>query len=330
MKELQFKHNNHYVWKHYLSKWSDDEGHVFFSSERDRASQIKYGSKNAQRHFYKARPLTLDQLNFIMDVSKQSIPELHQIHLNTLKPFIEMQELHKILAEDSSEKAKQVFEWFATNTMEEMHTKDENQFKPILDALAEGKFEVLESNVNKSQLITCMFLAQQYMRTKNLKDSMRLLSNVDHVNFDQNLIDSCWWFISYMLGMNVGFDLYTTIHNRNVAFLVNNTPSTFITGDQPVINIHPSQSEDLFISAVGADIYYPLSPKYALVVAESDTFGSGIVEVNESQVNTLNIQMAKRSGTHFFSDQKSQISRYNKYKGRSHTALSEYVSSQSL
>ncbi|MGF1762621.1 DUF4238 domain-containing protein [Aliivibrio kagoshimensis] len=325
IKTSELKRNNHYIWKHYLSKWCYDSKNVFFSSEHGKVSSVPFASKNSQCHFYKAKSLTLDQLDFIMDLSKQSIPELHQIHLDRLEPFIEMQELCKVLGENKPEKVEKEFEHFATNTMEDMHTRVENDFRPILDALVEGKFDVLESRDNRNLLITCIFIAQQYMRTKNLKDSMILLTNMKNINFDNKLIDDCWWFVSYLLGMNVSFDLYSTLHERNVAFLVNNTASTFITGDQPVINIHPSQNEDLFISAVGADIYYPLSPKFALVIAESATFGTGRVEVTDEQVDTLNTLMAKRSHTHFFSDQKAQIQKYKKFKGKCHNVLSTFI-----
>ena len=73
-----------------------------------------------------------------------------------------------------------------------------------------------------------------------------------------------WNILTHLLAMNVGASLFHERRQRSLVLIHNSTEVPFITGDQPVINLkstwpHPPQC---------LAIYYPISPKLALVLGD--------------------------------------------------------------
>src|SRR5690606_19683319 len=85
------------------------------------------------------------------------------------------------------------------------------------------------------------------------------------------LMSKNWWFLSYMFGMNMGASFSATRNEDKHVLLINNTSEPFITSDNPIINVHPSLKDIPKGNAPNfMDAYYPLSPKYAYMINNSD------------------------------------------------------------
>ena len=60
----------------------------------------------------------------------------------------------------------------------------------------------------------------------------------------------------FLISNKLTYNFYNHIYTKFI-FLINNSNISFITGDQPIINISNNENSIL---------YYPLSPKYALLI----------------------------------------------------------------
>ena len=71
---------------------------------------------------------------------------------------------------------------------------------------------------------------------------------------------------------------------------------SFITSDSPVINIHPSLDKlEEGTAPEYMDVYFPLSPKYAYMINNSDTYNGLQDIVHEDDVIKLNEYIYKES-----------------------------------
>ena len=131
-----------------------------------------------------------------------------------------------------------------------------------------------------------------------------------------NAIEHAWWFLSYMFGMNIGLSLYLDRHNTIHALLVNETEVPFITSDQPVVNVHSCVSETEFTMPQHSDLYYPISPRVAYIICDSQRFEPGKNVVDESIILELNIKMASQATVHIIGNTESAIQPFKKYIGQ--------------
>ena len=106
----------------------------------------------------------------------------------------------------------------------------------------------------------------------------------------QRHIQDCWWFVSYMLGMNVGWNMYSNRSSYKHSLLVSDLGETFITADQSIINIHPNTKYDVVkvASDEECDFFFPLSPRVAYLISKSERFPHGVSAVSEDFVKDVN------------------------------------------
>nr|WP_269835878.1 DUF4238 domain-containing protein [Pseudomonas sp. MF6768] len=91
--------------------------------------------------------------------------------------------------------------------------------------------------------------------------------------------------------------------------MVNDTDISFLTSDNPVINVHPSVRDKKLSgeAPTSTDLYFPISPTLAYMVNDSDTYGIGIVKADIELVKTLNKNMLMRSAETVFGNSKDII-----------------------
>lgn len=137
----------------------------------------------------------------------------------------------------------------------------------------------------------------------------------------------CWWFISHLIGHNLGLSIYSDRHVTTTSLLFNNTKQSFITSDQPVINIHPELSGEIDTAPEHEqfDLYYPLSPQVALVICNSGQFKPGIVNVSIDAVDRLNMMLARHAYEHIFGTEQAAIEPYKRLVGKQYLKAKEWV-----
>lgn len=197
------------------------------------------------------------------------------------------------------------------NSMEDLHAIFETPALPIIKELRSGNSEVLKTKMNLVAL--CSFMGHQLTRTKSFKDGSlsaikgNAIQSVEHQRYAA-LTERNWWFISFILGINVADSLYILKDKENHLFISNNTKIPFITCDNPVINIHSSlKNLDKGDAPEFMDLYFPISPNYAYMINESSDYNSLVKSVNEEDVKKLNSFIAKKSYKNTYGNSKEVL-----------------------
>ncbi len=323
-KKFQIKKEHHYVWANYLLNWSCDGKNLWFVTSKRKLIFDSARMVAKERFFYKVRPLTQEHIFLIEQYL--STCEIKDYFLDLLDDFVKVQVNE---AKCSGHESELALEAYRHNTLENYHSGYEYRAKPIVDRLVTLDLSCLDDDTNV--LLLSQYLGQQFARTKSFKQLALLAMSKRHNNTDAMFIHKntteCWWFISHMIGHNLGLSIYSDRHVTTTSLLFNNTKQSFITSDQPVINIHPELTGDIDTSPEDHqfDLYYPLSPQVALVICNSGQFKPGIVNVSIDVAARLNIMLARHAYEHIFGTEQAAIEPYKRLVGKQYLKVKEWI-----
>lgn len=314
-KELELKRENHYVWADYLRNWSSSQGSVWHSTKNNKTAYNSVKMIAKERDFYKFQPLSDYSLNLILFLSSQSPKDLQEHHISYLESFRKIQLVESIYKK-SGKKDKKVFdhiEAFKSNTIENLHKAHEDEAYLILKLLQKGDVSVLNDIQNMCKFLS--FFGHQTTRTKSFKE--KVLASTNNVEF-QKAYNEAWWFISYMLGMNLGKSFFETRKIDKHCLLINDTNENFITSDHPIINVHEAINEnDIGVpSEDEADFFYAITPKLGYMINRSDRFKNGVNYVSIDFVREINRKLAFYADQYIIGTNEIQLKIYKKYVGK--------------
>ncbi|VVO53656.1 hypothetical protein PS858_00411 [Pseudomonas fluorescens] len=317
-KDLEAKKRHHYVWAHYLTRWGSGTKNVFYTTKTGKIAHDSVRALVADDYFYKTTALTSKHVEVIKSFSRHSPDHLHQQHMSYLNDFLKMQQVETAYRKSGvqNHEAELLLHSMKCNLMENLHASHEKKALPVLAALAEEQLDVLQDE--RYMIEFMMFFGHQIARTKTFRDGVfRVQPRRNALEIEMaDAITHAWWFLSYMFGMSIGLSLYMTRHNDKHALLINDTQVPFITSDQPVVNVHSCISETEFAAPKHADFYYPISPRVAYIICDSDRFTPGKNEVNEATVAELNTKVAAQAMVHIIGDSERAISPFKKHIGQ--------------
>lgn len=324
-KDLEAKKRHHYVWANYLARWGSGTKNVFYTTKTGKFAHDSVRAIVADDYFYKITTLSSKHVEVIKGFSRQSPDHLHQQHMSYLNDFLTMQQVEAFYCKSGfrSQETEQRLHAMKCNSLENLHAAHEEMARPVLAALADENLDVLQ---DKQHMIEFMaFYGHQISRTKTFRDSViKVLLRRNTMEIEvADAMAHAWWFLSYIFGMNIGFGLYLDRHNAKHALLVNDTNVPFITSDQPVVNVHTCVSEAELFAPAHADFYYPISPRVAYIICDSERFTPGKNEVDEATVAELNTKMAAQAMVHIIGDSEEAIRPFQKYIGRRYQKASD-------
>jgi hypothetical protein len=182
-------------------------------------------------------------------------------------------------------------------TLGEMyHTRIENRSKEILDSLR-NQDDSFYQDIGKC-VCFIIFICNQYFRTAKMRQAVTgIASPIDgHDPRRTNLIES------FIYATNVGASLIPERESYAIFFLVNNTSTPYITGDQPIINLlDPTKTTDI-------KFYYPLSPVLAILFTKNDQkiFPKKRC-VSAFEVETYNYEVYRKSDDQVYSNNEEYL-----------------------
>ncbi|MFB8831932.1 DUF4238 domain-containing protein [Azotobacter sp. CWF10] len=317
-KDLEAKKRHHYVWANYLTRWGSGTKNVFYTTKTGKFAHGSVRAIVADDYFYKTTTLTSKHVEVIKGFSRRSPGHLHQQHMSYLNDFLKMQQAETIYRKSDirNQEVELHLHAMKCNPLENLHASHEKMVLPVLAALADEQLYILQ---DKQHMIEFMaFFGHQISRTKTFRDgAIQVLSRRTALEIEvADAMAHAWWFLSYMFGMNLGFSLYADRHNARHALLINDTRVPFITSDQPVVNVHSCVSETVFTAPKHADFYYPISPRVAYIICDSERFTPGKNEVDETTVVELNSKVAAQAMVYIIGDTENAIRPFKKYIGR--------------
>lgn len=240
--------------------------------------------------FYELPELDELDLFFLEEFIKKNDPASHAANRQLVQLLQDPYQTAAFASKEWKVKLPQVDDFLQRNTyevLENFHMEIENSFIPHLDAALKGDLSFYPNDA----FTFIRFICVQYMRTKKIKDGMK----------DFPFYGRLWNILALMLSTNVGATLYLERHHRKL-YLVNAGTEEFITGDQPVINLKsqkPALPDKL-------SLYYPISPKLALILGEVDEAPRQAMLTKE-EVDDLNMAIFDSSHSIVFAKSKDVL-----------------------
>lgn len=311
----EIKKNHHYVWSFYLKNWSLDKKNIYYISKKGKISFDSVKGLAKEIDFYKINSLNQNDIKFLKNLSSKSSLEAQKLHMSQLNFFIRLLKIEEDLSDFKvHDEREKIVNTIKSNSLENTYMIIEKLALEVISNLSKKDLKILEE---KQKLLALLYyLGHQITRTKSFRD--RVLSEIKKDDRLYNYWEKNWWFISYMFGMNIGYSFYTSILNKKTKYFIfeNKTKYTFITSDNPVINIHPSLNELKEREAPEhADFYIAISPNIGLMINESSFYDYMIDEVKDEDVMFLNRKLYEKSHETIFAKSENIIKEVKSYVG---------------
>ena len=227
------KRKQHYVWKHYLKSWANNSDQIWCKRENSIFS-TNGDNVACRRDFYRLKELTQHEIDMIKILAIDRSPEiLKKLHLEFLNLFTMPVEYKKVFEKVSHlvPDMDNEFDILYNNYEEDYHCEIENSGIKYLDLILSSNIEFY--NFEDERFNFLIYLTTQYTRTNMLKNSvMKATKNTNLVD-----IERIWNILSHIFATNIAYVLAGK-QDFKLYLMNNNTNTKFITGDQPVINIH--------------------------------------------------------------------------------------------
>lgn len=272
----------------------------------------------AQNYFYRLNEISPEDAKFIEDLIIKDSPEgLRESHRFLLSAFTlphiakrKLEERKRIIEESGEVVDEDTFRESMTyidqqiiEMNENYHTSIENLFLPILESMKAGALNFFDEPQQKYAFY--YGLSVQYARTNHIGGAS---SNMKKEDFERYMRIAN--VLTHIMATNVGRSLIGEHEHHRIALLDKTTDSPFVTADQPVINLSASPTN--FEPPAKFELYYPLSPKKAMMLLESDSAHMPqCLSISAGQVHHYNLLMAAHSFRQVYSNSKVELEAIN-------------------
>lgn len=170
------KKRQHYVWRHYLRPWADNESIWTYFKEQDKIVKAGLMGVAQEKYFYGLEDFTDEEIAFLKNfVDKTSPPVLKSLNSDFLTLFTSTSILKRQLAANKDPKVNREFiaseiKKLEANSMEDAHCIMENLGSKIIQC--RSLEELKELSIDDNLYDAIMFLSVQYFRTKSMRKSV--------------------------------------------------------------------------------------------------------------------------------------------------------------
>ncbi|MEI9988156.1 MAG: DUF4238 domain-containing protein [Aliidongia sp.] len=293
------KRRQHHVWQKYLKAWSTEgqlcclmDGRIFPTG----TSMIA-----VEKYFYKIDKLTAADIALIKFLLID-VKGLHPLIKKNHEDFLKLITV-PALFEGETAGLDDLIDTFRTNALEDYHAGIEASFLPLLESALNKDISFYSDE--QSCMTLFHFLASQHMRTKGIKvKTIEILKRKNGLDASR-----IWSVMSHMFATNIGMGVYREKKKRRLVLVENTTDMAFITGDQPVINLHGGGEK----SPATLSWYYPISPRIALLLPEVDEEPAvSTASLTSVQIGDLNAKIVAASHRQVFAQSRSSLEPYAK------------------
>jgi len=269
------------VWQKYLKSWTTDG--AIWCLQNGRVFSTGTVNVAVEKDFYKLDKFTRDDITFLQMLFGKGHHLAVKNHANLLnRLMMPFQIAERMRGSQHYTQIIQRLDEYASNVLEDYHAGIEAWFIPSLENALNGDIGFYYDDARCISFLH--YLCTQYMRTKGIKERTIELCNTDK-SADLSRV---WNIMIHMAAYNIGASLFLERGRRKLVLIHNRTDVPFITGDQPAINLQgtrPKPPEKL-------SIYYPISPRLALLLAEVDETPLFAAEgLTAAQASLLNMRI---------------------------------------
>jgi hypothetical protein len=245
--------------------------------------------------FYKLHDLTPEEIQLIKGAVIDPCPDpLRQVQLRYLDLFTFAPRLKARLATSSNDPDfKAALEDVIVNAAEHSHQWVEDRLKRFINCMLAENCSFYSNAKQAADFLYAICV--QFTRTKRARQEAIATLGTKYKGCDAERL---WKPTSQILAMSVGRSLYADRHQYKLVLIDNDTRTPFVTGDQPIINLHAKLTGE---PPDKLEFYYPLSPQKAMLLLEQGTPPPS-QPLSELAVNSYNILMAKNAFEQMFSN----------------------------
>ncbi|QQT55343.1 DUF4238 domain-containing protein [Sphingobacterium multivorum] len=188
--------------------------------------------------------------------------------------------------------------------MEKAHEIIENLGRFLLNARDKKDVDFL--NESEKFFEAMMYICFQYFRTRKIKNiMMEAFATVEHF-ITSRVWPQMTFILSTVLAKSLSLD-----KNLRIYFLNNSSDVNFITGDQPIFNLL-GDDLDSESFAKNLELYYPLSPKVAMLIKVSSEPKEMIIYKNlkTSEVLIYNSKLFEIAEDFIYSNSEDNLKDY--------------------
>lgn len=272
------------MWRGYLRSWaSNDQIWCCRSKKIFKTNLVNIGQ---ERDFYKIKSLSRNDIKFILEMNKKR-------HFGMLNEYISwwvnlLSSIDKLKIEYEKKDVKRndiknKIDILINNFEEDYHSSIEGNSNKFIKSIINKDIDFFDQDVCRYEF--SVFLAHQYVRTKkireNIYNSFRDVTSKISVN-----IESAWSAMRNIDAISIALAIYSKKEYR-IILLENNSNISYITGDQPVLNIH---AVDDFGNKIPTktEFYYPVSPNIAILLSNDKIYKHKKYTLSENDVVKYN------------------------------------------
>lgn len=302
---MQKTRKQHYVPQFYLKYWEDvnksiwiiRNGKIFSANKRNICEE---------RDFYLPKELNDDEkkvINVFLDKLNGDMLKNAKYQIDVIQEMIILNRtcndilnsLSKLFNNEEIIEIKNKFEIKSSilvdNLIEEWYGFYEEEIGPIINKLNEKS----NSNISKEEYQKIiLFMSVQLFRTKRTRDFC--VSIGDSLKKEGKFINVDWSNIALYLPFICSFVLATNLCNADTELkIVNNkTNRTFITSDNPVVNLCADYSSEVMPKNV--IMFYPISPYKAVILSDKENENNKDIN-DESMIDKINKKIIEASNS---------------------------------
>lgn len=307
---MENKPNQHYVWQKYLEPWGKDGQIVCL---RNKKNILRSNPRNvaSQRYFYKINSLTLNDCKLIHSLFISNKPEpMKNVLEGWIKPVEEFFQIYDSAAKHGKveHSVEASIELELKNLLEELHTEIESAGMSGLCKVQSGDVSFLSECKDASledDADFIMYLCFQYFRTKKMKQNVK--DGLGEYALMFTNFDNAFNLFVPILSTLLGHSLFNLIKSKDLyCYLLENASEIpFITGDQPIINIHASLNK--YDESTDLALYYPLSPTVSLLITKEQIWN---IKCSIERVKEYNDMVERQSLELIFANDESALHPY--------------------
>jgi hypothetical protein len=286
------KHRQHYVFRRYLKRWATKDRLAVLRKGEIRESNLTRVA--VEKQFYKLQPITPDDVTLIRTTLLESANDFVRSNAESLIKCFTLPFVVRDLIEANPPVNPLLSAWVEeqiVNGEENLHCGVEEGLMGALDEMLDGKTDFfLDPRASYEFLYA---ISVQYLRTKRMREAIGAVRS-PFAGSDMTRIRGLYTLIS---AMRIADSMYEERARHKLVLLDNQTGIPFITGDQPIINLHATFGDG---APESLEFYYPISPTRAMVLVNAATSVEAIVRGD--RVSTLNGLMVRNSHDQVFSN----------------------------
>ena len=317
------KRNHHYVFQRYLKNWVNTNGKLWCLREGT-VFNVKTNNIAFEKDFYRVQQLNQKEIEFIKlffcryDSSfRKAVDKFIELYtsLDTCESiFLGLRDsLPKNCpeADEAMLEINNMIDVARNNLTEEAFAEFEGEAVIWFNALCDENVSFIESSTDEREKFIS-FICMQYHRTLRMRNNTLIVLKEAETSFvneqfpkgcikAENLVFPMLWIISARCA--------DALLQSPITLMVNNSSTTFITSDQPVINLM-ADYKNLKSEVSDLIFYYPISPNIAVLI--NDHRGKKRIELKtDEDVKKYNDAIKSASYKMIFSNSSKILDEYN-------------------